>query len=212
MNDIINQSLLDQAMTYAEYRDLIDDLLLDNRTTGSNQSESMINYARMGQKRMRKWDKIAKPKPELVKLISQIDKNMVWLVITEGWCGDAGQSIPFFHMMSELNEHLELKLVLRDEHPELMDAFLTNGARSIPILIAINPDDFKVLGSWGPRPAPIQREFVDNKRTQKLTNKDFSEYLHLWYAKDKGQTIQLEFLSILDKWSQKLHSSPAQVG
>ena len=212
MKKVIDQDLIDSAMSYSAYRTLIDELLLDNRTTGANQSESMINYARMGQKRMKKWDKIAKLNPNLTKKLEAIDRPITWLVITEGWCGDAGQSIPFMNKMAEANDHIDLRLVLRDEHPHLMDHFLTNGARSIPILVAVDPKSYSVLGTWGPRPDPIQKEFIENKTSQEKSGKEFSEYMHLWYAKDKGEAMQLEFLSILDTWTQKLQSLPVQAG
>lgn len=212
MKRVIDQNLLDSAISYIEYVELNEELLSKNMTTGSNQSESMVNYARMGFKRMKKWDKIGKINPELSEKILDINSPMIWLVITEGWCGDAGQSIPFMNKIAELNSNIELKLVLRDEHPHLIDHFLTNGARSIPILVAVDPSSFKILGTWGPRPEPIQKEFLENKISQKRTGKEFSEYMHLWYARDKGHAMQLEFLSILDTWTQKLQSLPVQAG
>lgn len=206
---MITKALLEKALSYKEYQILTRTLIDQNRTTGPNQSEAYINYTRMAQKRMKKWDKIGKLLPELQEKITMIQKPMTWLVITEAWCGDAGQSLPFMNKMAQLNEQIDLKLVIRDEYLELIDQFLTNGARSIPKLIALN-HDLNVIGNWGPRPEPIQNEFIENKTTQKMTGKEFSEYMHLWYAKDKGLSMQLEFLSILDGWTQKLQSLPVQ--
>lgn len=206
---MITKALLEKALSYKEYQILTRTLIDQNRTTGPNQSEAYINYTRMAEKRMKKWDKIGELLPELQEKITMIQKPMTWLVITEAWCGDAGQSLPFMNKMAQLNEQIDLKLVIRDEYPELIDQFLTNGARSIPKLIALN-HDLNVIGNWGPRPEPIQNEFIENKTTQKMTGKEFSEYMHLWYAKDKGLSMQLEFLSILDGWTQKLQSLPVQ--
>jgi len=141
----------------------------------------------------------------------QISSPTTWLVITEGWCGDAAQNLPFLNKMAELNPNITLKLVLRDEHPELMDEFLTNGGRSIPKVIGLD-ESLNVLGSWGPKPIPMQKEFLENKVSQERTGKEFTEYLHLWYAKDKGLTLQNEILAILDVWKQKQLSLPAQAG
>lgn len=207
----ISPELLKTTYDYPSYRKLIDKLLEEGRTTGSNQSESYISYAMMSQKRMRKWEKIGKVNPELIERIKDINKPMTWLVITEGWCGDAGQLLPFVAKMFEENPLVNLQLVLRDEHPELMNMFLTNGARSIPIIIGLS-EGMEVLGYWGPRPEPIQREFLDNKISGERNGKEFSEYMHLWYAKDKGVSFQNEFLAILDVWIQKLQSLPVQAG
>ena len=206
---VITPILLDKAYRYKAYRELLDELLAKNMTTGSNQSESMLNYARLNDKRMRKWEKIGKLSPELKAKIDEITTPMTWLVITEGWCGDAAQTLPFIQKMASANEYIELKVILRDQHPEVIDQFLTNGGRSIPKLIALD-SALNVLGDWGPRPHTIQNEFLKNKQTQRLSGEDFTAYMHLWYAKDKGMTLQNEFLAILEVWNQKLQSSLVQ--
>lgn len=206
---MINQSFINEAYTYASYRELLDNLLQQGKTTGTNQSESMVNYATLNERRMKKWDKIGKITPELMDKLMSIDQKMTWLVVTEGWCGDAAQNLPFLKKMAELNPNIDLRFVLRDENLPLIDAFLTNGGRSIPKLIALD-SELSVLGTWGPRPEPVQKAFLENKVSQERTGKEFTEYLHLWYAKDKGITLQGEILAILDVWNQKLQLLPVQ--
>ena len=207
----ITSELIKKAYDYTSYRQLIDDLLAEGKTTGSNQSEAYIGYAQMSQQRMKKWEKIGRLNPELIEKVKDIRQPMIWLVITEGWCGDAGQLLPFVAKLADENPNVELKLVLRDENPDLMNRFLTNGARSIPIIIGLS-QNLDLLGHWGPRPVPIQKEFLENKISQERSGKEFSEYMHLWYAKDKGVTFQNEFLAILEVWIQKLQSLPVQAG
>jgi len=206
---LINQSFINEAYTYASYRELLDNLLQQGKTTGTNQSESMVNYATLNERRMKKWDKIGKIIPELMDKLMSIDQKMTWLVVTEGWCGDAAQNLPFLNKMAELNPNIDLRFVVRDENLPLIDAFLTNGGRSIPKLIALD-SELSVLGTWGPRPEPVQKAFLENKVSQERTGKEFTEYLHLWYAKDKGITLQGEILAILDVWNQKLQLLPVQ--
>lgn len=206
---MINQSFINEAYTYASYRELLDNLLQQGKTTGTNQSESMVNYATLNERRMKKWDKIGKIIPELMDKLMSIDQKITWLVVTEGWCGDAAQNLPFLNKMAELNPNIDLRFVLRDENLPLIDAFLTNGGRSIPKLIALD-SELSVLGTWGPRPEPVQKAFLENKVSQERTGKEFTEYLHLWYAKDKGITLQGEILAILDVWNQKLQLLPVQ--
>jgi len=206
---LINQSFINEAYTYASYRELLDNLLQQGKTTGTNQSESMVNYATLNERRMKKWDKIGKITPELMDKLMSIDQKMTWLVVTEGWCGDAAQNLPFLNKMAELNPNIDLRFVVRDENLPLIDAFLTNGGRSIPKLIALD-SELSVLGTWGPRPEPVQKAFLENKVSQERTGKEFTEYLHLWYAKDRGITLQGEILAILDVWNQKLQLLPVQ--
>ena len=77
------------------------------------------------------------------------------LVIAEDWCGDASSTIPIVARFADAVPGMELRLLRRDEHPELMDRYLTNGARSIPIVIVLD-ESFRELGHWGPRPAELQ--------------------------------------------------------
>ena len=57
---------------------------------------------------------------------------------------------------------LELRVILRDQHPEVMDRYLTNGSRSIPIVIALD-EQFRELGHWGPRPRELQAWVMANR-------------------------------------------------
>ncbi|PIQ46881.1 MAG: thioredoxin family protein [Cytophagales bacterium CG12_big_fil_rev_8_21_14_0_65_40_12] len=212
MKKVINQELLDAAMSYEQYLQLLESLLAKGKTTGENQSEVLLNYAKLNDKRMKKWEKIGKIAPELTQKLSEIDERLTLLVITEGWCGDAAQNLPFIHKMAEINPKIEIKVILRDEHPEVMNEFLTQGGKSIPKVIGLDPESLTVLGDWGPRPASIQAEFLENRQTQVKSNAEFTEYLHFWYAKDKGITLQSEFLAILDVWKTKQQSLPVQVG
>lgn len=211
MKKVITQELLNAAMSYEQYLQLLENLLAEGKTTGENQSEALFNYANLNDKRMKKWAKIGKLTPALVQRLQEIDQPLTWLIITEGWCGDAAQNLPFVYKMAETNPLIEIKVILRDEYPVVMNEFLTNGGKSIPKVVALDPNSLTVLGDWGPRPAPIQAEFLENKQTAAMSGAKFTEHLHLWYAKDKGMTIQTEFLAILDVWKTKQQSLPVQV-
>ncbi len=79
-----------------------------------------------------------------------------------------------------------------------MDKYLTNGARAIPKLIATNETLDEEAFIWGPRPAPAQQLLVNWKNNPaNKTWDDFEKELHEWYAKDKSNTLQSEFLKII---------------
>ncbi len=204
--DTISQKVVNNAMTYAEYRELTTQLLAQNKTTGENHSEAMIHYTELNETRMKRLDKTTKLLPEVVEQIQAIDKPLTWLVLTEAWCGDAAQIIPVLEKMASENEHIDLKLILRDENLDIMDAFLTNGGRSIPKVIFLEKESLNVLGSWGPRPAEMQQMVMDNKQKMlQLETKEekkafFDEVkkeVQLWYAHDKTRSTQLEMLQAL---------------
>src|SRR5690554_2397426 len=194
----ITPELIQESITYSQYRNLIDQLLAQGKTTGENHSEAMLNYTRMNVRRMDRWDKTAVVNAELQEKIAQIDAPQTWLVLTEAWCGDAAQSIPFMVKAASYSPLVDIRFILRDEHPDVMDAYLTNGGRSIPKLIALKNEDLAELFTWGPRPQVLQQKYLAYLEDSKgISQEDFIESIHLWYAKDKNANIDAEFLTLI---------------
>ena len=197
----IDRSVVENSMSYAAYRKLVNDLMAEGKTTGGPQTEAMLNYTRMSVQRMDRWDKRVKLADDTLEKLKALNRKYLWLVISEGWCGDASQIVPVMNKMAEQSDHIDLRLILRDENLEVMDAFLTNGGRSIPKLIVLDAETLEVLCSWGPRPAELQ-EMVVNGRAAALANDNEEERkemlakiqldLHGFYAKDKSKRIQEE--------------------
>lgn len=192
----ITHEHLSNAITYTQYMELIDRLLAENKTTGNNHSEEMVEYTRMNMHRMYRMGKTALLDDELVQLLMSVENKMTWVVLTEAWCGDAAQNLPAIAKIAAASPLIELKLLLRDENPEIMDAYLTNGTRSIPKLIALDAETLQALGTWGPRPEPAQ-QLVQEAKENKLPFKEMAEKLHHWYAKDRSRTLQQEFKCLL---------------
>ena len=132
---VITQNHIDKGLSYSTYRALIDEKFEEGKTTGTNHSESMLNYTKLNIQRMNKWEKVTKLSDETIALAEKIDKPQHWILLTEGWCGDAAQCLPLIEKVASLNENITLKMLLRDENPEVMDEYLTDGGRSIPKLI-----------------------------------------------------------------------------
>lgn len=201
---IISAEVIDQAYTYTSYRALIDQLLLENKTTGTDHSDGYLAYTALNNRRMDRWEKTAKVSPELQELIAQISEKQIWLIITEGWCGDASQSLPFIQKLADLNDNIKVRYILRDKNPEIMDRYLTNGARSIPMLIALNEELDQELFVWGPRPEFLQNRLREYKiDTKGLSSADFAEGTHLWYARDKNRSLGQEFQSLISSYLSK---------
>ncbi len=118
------------------------------------------------------------------------------LVIVEDWCGDASNTVPVLARLGDEAECLEMRVILRDKHPEVMDRYLTNGSRSIPIVIVLN-ENLEELGHWGPRPSELQQWVMDNRRH--MDPDELYPKVRRWYAKDRGETTIREVLGILDK-------------
>lgn len=196
MKKILEDSL-QKAITYTEYRVLVKELLAEGKSTGPNQSESLLNYSVLNDKRMNRLDKTSKLTQKTIESIKEVKAPQTWLVLTESWCGDAAQTLPVINKISELNPNISLKIVLRDENEALMDQFLTNGGRSIPKLIALDQDN-EVIKSWGPRPSVATKMVHDYKMKYGQLDADFKKDLQVWYNKDKGVNTQEDILSLFN--------------
>lgn len=200
----ISRDIINASWTYQEYRDQIDELFAQGKTTGDNHSEAMLNYTKLNIFRMKRLDKTTRLSEDVLTQIQQENRQLTWLVITEAWCGDAAQIIPVLNRLAEENDNIDLRLILRDEHPQVMDQFLTNGARSIPILIVLDADTLEVINSWGPRPVEVQKMVMDAKAEAESKPEESKEIwdeakknAQIWYTKDKTRTIQEEILEIM---------------
>lgn len=186
-----------KGMTYTEYRDLVRRLAQNRQTSGEEQLESLINYTELNDRRMNRWDKTFKFPKEAEERILRVKSKLVFLVLSESWCGDASPSLPLMNKISELNPNIEFKIVLRDENLALMDAFLTNGSRSIPKLIVLDKENKEVIGEWGPRPSTATQMAEAYKQEHGVLTADFKQDLQVWYNKDKGQNILGDLLDLL---------------
>ncbi|TCI94230.1 thioredoxin family protein [Tenacibaculum sp. M341] len=195
MKEIIEKSL-HNAISYTEYRDLVSNLLKENKSTGPNQSEALYKYSFLNDRRMKRLDKTSKLTETTVEDLKKVEKNQTWLVLTEGWCGDAAQNIPVINKLAEENPNIDLKIILRDDNLELMDQFLTNGGRSIPKLISVD-ENKEVLFSWGPRPSTATKMIADYKEENGVVDAKVKEDLQVWYNKNKGVNVQEDFISLL---------------
>ena len=180
---------LEKSISYEAYRDLMTTLAETNATTGTEQTEALINYTKLNARRMKRWDKTLKVSEDAKAKISNLDQKITWLVITESWCGDAAHVIPVLHKIAELNPNINLRLVERDQNLELIDMFLTNGGRSIAKLIMIDEATGDVLNTFGPRPSEATALVNDYKARHGKLTPEFKEDLQVWYNKNKGQNI-----------------------
>jgi len=197
---LITPDIIDDAMNYEEYRSMIDNLLEQGKTTGTNHSEAMIDYTKMNVQRMKRLDKQVMLSDDLQQALEQVDESWIWLVLTEAWCGDAAQNVPVIAKMADQSDNITLSFILRDKHLDIMDEHLTNGGRSIPKLICLDAQTLEEIGSWGPRPELAQEKAMQWKEDSDISKEQWAEKLHKWYAKNRGKELQSEFVELLNEW------------
>lgn len=189
------------AFSYSEFLEHVKSLFAQGNVTGDENNIDRLEATKINISRFKRLDKTAKVDPEVFNVLNEEPHNWRWTIIAEGWCGDAAQILPYINKIANESDHIELEVVLRDEHPEVMDQFLTNGSRSIPILVCHDIDSNRVLGHWGPRPVRMIEWIQDYKKENaSYTPTEFKTALHKFYAQDKGQAINSDLLQAIRGW------------
>jgi hypothetical protein len=195
MKSII-QSALQNSHSYTEYRIFVSKLISEGKSTGKEQSADLLHYSELNEVRMKRLEKTLKLDIEVEKTLQNLKSKQTWLVISEGWCGDAAQILPIIKLMSEASENIGLKIVLRDENDALMNQFLTNGAKSIPKLIILDQNS-NVIYHWGPRPEGAKNLIIEYKANHGIVDEAAKIALQKWYLDDKGISTMKEIVAIL---------------
>jgi hypothetical protein len=196
MSFIYTEELIQKGFTYETYLKHAE-AELKNYDVSIPKEETLKIYAEKNLAIMKQLYLKASLKDELKQALIG-SKKRIWLVLTEGWCGDAAQAIPLFQHMSEASEgKIDLRFLLRDKNLDLMDLHLTNGGRSIPKLIVLDSANLKVLTTWGPRPESLQVLMNQWKNELKLPFEDLIEKVGSWYKEDNSLSTQNEMLNLI---------------
>ncbi len=203
MKEIIKKSL-EKSFSYTEYRNHVSNKLAQGEVTGNEQSEHLLKYSELNVVRMNRLDKTLTVHEDVSEKISSIKSKLIWLVLSEGWCGDAAQLLPVINKKAELSENIKLKVLLRDENEELMNQFLTNGGKAIPKLIIIEEETLEILDHWGPRPEGASKLISDYKAIHGIVDEIAKTELQKWYLQDKGFSTQKEIIEKVEEIEKQL--------
>jgi len=193
MQKIFTEKITNGGVTYEEYKKLFADEI--ENSPGVDE-KNHYDIKKLNFSRSKRIEKQFLPSDELIKAVNKISAPQFWLVLTESWCGDSAQNLPVLVKISKLSENIELRILLRDLNPEIMDQYLTNGTRSIPKLIAFD-EEGNELFRWGARPATAQ-QLINELKENGMQKNEWLIELHKWYANNRGKEIEKELLELLN--------------
>jgi hypothetical protein len=140
--------------------------------------------------------RVATVAPEAVRRGNALPQRFNLLALSEDWCGDAVNILPFVARFAEgASGRVQLRVMGRDANPDVMAAHLTRGTRAIPIVIALD-EDFVEHGWWGPRPLTLQEQAMGDWFT--LPRDERRLLIRTFYARDRGRTTLDEILTLLE--------------
>lgn len=115
------------------------------------------------------------------------------VALSEDWCGDAVNALPIVAKWAAAAS-VPLRILKRDEHPAVMDRYLSGTARAIPVVIAF-AGDWQEVGWWGSRPSVLQA-WVQGQRALGRGKEELYPEIRRWYASDRGESTLREVLSL----------------
>jgi hypothetical protein len=194
---IIGSELLAKAISYEDYFEELKRKAESSDTGNLSEYEiEKLPSVKINYQRVSRIHRTYKVDEAIEELISRINAPQTWVVITENWCGDSAQNLPYIVEIAKINPIITLKIILRDNNLELMDMYLTNGTRSIPKLIVLDKGGEEIF-QWGPRPVEGQ-EVVNRLKSEGKSKEEFLEQLHLWYGRNRGKALQSELKHLLE--------------
>lgn len=185
-----------RGLDYDEYIEKMRELALEPVTSGLD--ETMLGRLASAPLNLQRTTRILRTytvPDEVRSAIRSIKQPQLWMVLTEPWCGDSAQSLPYIARMAECNTLIRLKLLLRDMNPDIMDGYLTDGTRGIPKLVVFDREGNELF-RWGPRPREAQKMFLEAK-AEGLTKPEALERVHRWYGRNRGRDIEQEIIALI---------------
>jgi hypothetical protein len=200
MKSSIEKALIN-SYNYLEYKKIVSDLLLEGKSTGNEQSEDLLHYTTLNEARLKRLDKTIEVTQDIIVKLKSLKREYIWLVISEGWCGDAAQILPILNKMAAQSDKINLKIVFRDSNDDLMNQYLTNGGRAIPKLLVIDKEMGDVCSHWGPRPKAAADLIKNYKEQFGFIDENAKSQLQLWYLHDKGLAVQNEVVALINNFN-----------
>ncbi len=153
-------------------------------------------YRRYNFERARRVAAAYRMSERLARALAAIERPQLWMVLTEDWCGDSAYSLPIIAEAARRHSQIRLRILPRDENLDIMDLYLTRGARSIPKLVAFAEDGTELF-TWGPRPAEAQA-LRDRLQAEGMDARRLAQALIDWYEAGGWRQVDTELAERLE--------------
>lgn len=195
-------NISENAFTYDDYREALDTMLLNGQSTETSlinyEDDTLVELTKLNVARMQRLDKTNRLTDDLRNAARKLNRDVVCLLFTEGWCGEAAHSVPIIAEMAGVTPNIDLRLILRDNNPKVMDKFSEHDNHTIPKLIVLDAFNYEHLATWGPRPKVLEEMIPQIKVDVQDSKESFSLEIQKWYNKDKGKHIMKELTQLLN--------------
>lgn len=119
------------------------------------------------------------------------------IALAEVWCGHCMVDVPIMQRIAE-TAGMDISMLPRDEHLELMDQYTTDGKRVIPIFIFIDENGNEIT-NWGPM-APEVRKITEQAKEEANVPKDKSDPQYKAAFKTFAEKVSRRFATDSKLW------------
>jgi hypothetical protein len=136
------------------------------------------------------------PSAQLLSVTSGVQRHINIYIIMENWCGSSAGNVPFIVKLLQTLPSVNITIVPRDTNEDFMNAYLSDGKKSIPMVIGFDDNDAELF-VWGSS-TKSQMEYVKSLQAQNLPFPDFVSTMRTWFKENNATAIEQEFIEILE--------------
>ena len=165
----------------------------EHRAASTDAGDPYLEYRKLNVARVQRQAKTYTPSDEMLAAMRGITAPQTWVCITEDWCGDSAQTEGIVAAIAASNPLVTYRVLDRDTHPDAMDMYLTNGSRSIPIVVCFD-EHATQQWVWGPRPTAAL-PIVEQWKKEHTVNSEWYPKLHAWYAQHAHREVERDIIA-----------------
>ncbi len=190
------KEIINNLLSLEDYHKFFEKVSNQKGTEAPYDDEGFLLYTIANFKRSNKIRTKVNLDKKLYNELNSGTDTWTWVLITEPWCGDASFTQPIIEAVC-LAGDIDLKIALRDKEKTMMNAYLTDGGKSIPKLVVLNEHLIEIF-QWGPRPQELQAK-IKNLLNNNGSYDEKLKLAHQWYRKYGSEALQLELLELIKK-------------
>ena len=116
----------------------------------------MRHYSRYNYDRQQGVELAYRMSEDFRDAVKSLKGPQTWYFITDDWCIDSAYSLPLLKEAAALHGDITIHILMRDDNLDIMDDYLTDGRRSIPIFAGFGSSSNELF-KWGPHPDKLEK-------------------------------------------------------